>query len=225
MINWPRLQFTAKSRHCAAAFNIINDLLLYRDPEQRRRNFQVQEFQYKYSENLVEAAQIALHVQELVRRIQATYLKQIHEVSNTPHSNIQSIIAHGKSRIEQLRKDLSMIFEAISKSVNQHPGQSKKNFRALRAGANIGQVSWHLMEDTDTMFAKLTIKQLHFRWLKRIDNSTLNVLLLGDVEALNSSPDALFSEILTKSVGGTGASAILSRGNKVSDLKRLKSLV
>ena len=55
-----------------------------------------------------------------------------------------------------------------------------------------------MLEDTNDTLAKLSVRGIEYAWHSQKDSSAANKLVINDLQALDSSPDAVFPEMLVK---------------------------
>jgi hypothetical protein len=63
------------------------------------------------------------------------------------------------------------------------------------------ELTWHMLDDSNYLLAKLSLKGLSLTWTSNTDGSTKNQLMIKDLQALDARPDAPFSEMLSKHRG------------------------
>jgi hypothetical protein len=186
----------ANSQHYSALYNVVTNLVLYQDPEQRQRSQKMDTFVYSFDRRdafryVSEAARLQYRIRELESLVRAY------------DENYDHLTSEGKLGLIDLRADLlnsvetlNVIYEAVSIHQN-HSEQAAALKASIRLEAHAGEVAWYMF-GPDALLAKLAIKGINFSWLRKKDSSTDSSLMVDDLQALNSSPDAIFPEMLSK---------------------------
>jgi hypothetical protein len=196
IVNVPTFGVVANSRHFAAIYNILTDLILYQDPEQRQRSQQLDTFIYSFdAEDSHRYSTEVQYLQNRIREQEATY--QIYE------EHYDRLSAEGKLEIGRVRSDLladvqklALIFDAIA--ILQSHSKAAADLRSsLRLEAHAQELAWFML-DEDKLIAKLAIKDIHYTWVRKKDSSTENALVVRELQALNTSPDAYYAEIISR---------------------------
>ena len=60
------------------------------------------------------------------------------------------------------------------------------------------ELTWTMLQPDSAPFVKASVTNVDFTWTTKDDGSATNRLIIGDLEALNPAPNALFSEIIKK---------------------------
>lgn len=210
MLHVPRFAVVADAQHFSALYNVITNLILYQDPEQRHRSQQLDTYMYAFDKRdslryVTEVAQLQLRIRELESLYRAYYEHYDH-LTNQGKLGLIAIRSDLFTSVESL----NMLFEAVAAQQSHAEGSAALK-SSLKLEAHAGELAW-FMFGQDALLAKLAIKGLHFSWLRKKDSSTENSLLVEDLQALNTSQDAVFPEILAKYDKG-------SKQDKVSDVR------
>lgn len=192
----PTFGVVANSRHFAAIYNILTDLILYQDPEQRQRSQQLDTFVYSFdAEDSHRYSTEVQYLQNRIREQETTY--QIYE------EHYDKLSAEGKLEIGRVRSELlediqklALIFDAVA--ILQSHSKAAADLRSsLRLEAHAQELAWFML-DEDKLIAKLAIKDIHYTWVRKKDSSTENALVVRELQALNTSPDAYYVEIISR---------------------------
>jgi hypothetical protein len=197
MVNVPRFAVSATPRHFAGLYNVVTNLLLYQDPLQEKRAKRLESFIYSFDHsNLSGTAEIVRNLQERIRSLRRLRASLETEADLSP-DNI-ALLASTRGQTRQLAEELDLIFDAIAAA--QDPRDSRKSAEksALMFEAKAAEIAWHMLSPTKDLLAKLAIKGGAFHWLSKQDGSVANRLKIMDLQALNSQPDALYPEILSR---------------------------
>lgn len=96
-----------------------------------------------------------------------------------------------------LVEELNLIFEAIRLAQSRTDGHSDHK-SALLLQASSSEISWRMLDDHRDLLAKLAVRNIDFSWLSKQDSSTVNRLTVGDLQAFDGSPNAVWTEIVLK---------------------------
>lgn len=177
-------------------YSILTDLVLYQDPEQRQRSQQLDTFLYSFdAEDRLRYSTEVKYLQNRIRDQESTY--RIYE------EHYDRLSAEGKLEIGRVRSDLledvqklSLIYDAIA-ILQLHSKAAAELRSSLRLEAHSQELAWFML-DGDKLLAKLAIKDIHYTWVRKKDSSTENALVVRDLQALNTSPDAYYVEIISR---------------------------
>lgn len=64
--------------------------------------------------------------------------------------------------------------------------------------ARASELVYHMLDRADTPFVKFSVNGVEFSWISKQDSSVSNRLVIKDLKALNSSPEHIFAEIISK---------------------------
>ena len=195
----PRFSVSANSKHFGSLYNVVTDLILYRDPAYKEHAKRLEEkmFNHDYTDvsglaDLVSALQIRIR--------QTTDLVDLYRINLdrlTERGRLEFLSAIGE--LFDLVKELNLIMEAITTAQDSKGGADREKKSALRFDTYAQDVAWNMMgEDDGEVVAKLSVKGISFTWLNKADNSAANTVSIVDLQALNVHPEAVFPEIITK---------------------------
>ena len=177
-------------------YSILTDLVLYQDPEQRQRSQQLDTFLYSFdAEDRLRYSTEVKYLQNRIREQESTH--RIYE------EHYDRLSDEGKLEVGRIRSDLSediqklsLIFDAIA-ILQIHSKAAAELRSSLRLEAHAQELAWFML-DEDKLLAKLAIKDIRYTWVRKKDSSTENALVVRDLQALNTSPDAYFVEIISR---------------------------
>ncbi|KAI0347243.1 hypothetical protein BDW22DRAFT_1322640 [Trametopsis cervina] len=196
-IHVPRFTVSANDRHFQAISTIVTNLVLFSNVAHKARSERLERMLFSYDfTNLSLAAEVVEQLQSRLR--QAVETKREAE---------WRLRGHGDSgKVEQLKIDahiirlseeLDYVFEAIKLAQDKAEDQTaQKSALLLRASSE--EISWRMIDRQDQLLAKLAVRNIDFRWLNRQDGSTVNNMLVGDLQAFDGAADAEWTEILAK---------------------------
>ena len=192
----PRLAVMADTHHYTALYNVVTDLILYQDPEQRQRSQKMDTFVYSFDRR--DAYRYVTEVTQLQQRI-----RESESLIKAYEEHYTHLAPEGKLGLIDIRADLlssvenlNMIYDAVSLHRN-YTERAAALKGSIRLKAYAGEVAWYMF-GVDTLLAKVTMTGTDFDWIRKKDSSTDSTLIVADMQALNSSPDAVFPEMLAK---------------------------
>ncbi|MCO5556532.1 hypothetical protein L7F22_010081 [Adiantum nelumboides] len=198
-VRCPRYSVLANSEHFASIYNVVTDLLLYRDPAYREhaKRLETMMLSYDMTDHAV-LAEVVSALQVRIRHARELHLQyQLHfdHLNEQGRMDFLSLKAELKDMIDEL----TLIMEGITAADDNNSGSDKEKKSALRIEAQAQDIAWNMMGDKEgELLAKLSIKGASFTWLNKADNSAANTLSIADLNAVNVHPDAVFTEIITK---------------------------
>jgi hypothetical protein len=199
----------ADSHHYTALYNVVTDLILYQDPEQRQRSQKMDTFVYSFDRR--DAYRYVTEVTQLQQRI-----RESESLIKAYEEHYTHLAPEGKLGLIDIRADLlssvenlNMIYDAVSLHRN-YTERAAALKGSIRLKAHAGEVAWYMF-GADTLLAKVTMTGTEFDWIRKKDSSTDSTLTVADMQALNSSPDAVFPEMLAKYQKGGGRETKVSR--------------
>jgi hypothetical protein len=186
----------ADAYHYAALYNVVTNLILYQDPEQRQRSQKMDTFVYSFDRR--DALRYVTEVAQLQQRI-----RESESLIKAYDEHYAHLTSEGKLGLIDVRGDLlasveslNMIYDAVSLHRN-YTERAAALKGSIRFQASAGEIAWYMF-GKNALLAKLAMTDAHFDWLRKKDSSTDSTLVVKDLQALNSSPDAVFPEMLAK---------------------------
>ena len=198
-VQCPKFSIRANSEQYAALYNIVTDLLLYRDPAYREHSKRLETMLFAY--NFRDAYSVAETLSTLQMRI-----RQVQDLHQQYERNYVDLTDAGKmdaaavyEDLMELHQELALFMEAISVAQDRRGGSDKDKKSALRLEASAEDITWYMTSaEWEQPLAELAIRGTSFTWLNKADNSTANTLSIIDLQARNERPDALFHDIISK---------------------------
>ena len=193
-VTTPRFTLQANSAAFASIYNVLSDVLLYADPSQRARLDRLEAFMLNDDLNDLNTVREEIklrqsRIRDLIERISTLQLR----LGDRPSSQGRMELALIQSNLTKQTDELGLIFDAVQ--INREKGDIK---HGLWLEASSSDITWHMLDNSDCLLAKLSLKGLSLTWTSNTDGSTKNQLVIKDLQALDARPDAPFSEILSK---------------------------
>lgn len=193
----PRFTVSANDRHFQAISNIVTGLLLYVDAGRKTHTNKLETLLFSYDfTNLTSAARVVADLQQRLRSAKITYrdaAKRFKDAKYEGGFELLQLRAH----IFLLSDELNLIFEGIK--VAQSRGDDATDQKsALLLQASSSEIAWQMLDEHRDLMAKLAVRDINYTWLNRKDSSTVNNLAVGNLQAFDGSPRAVWAEILSK---------------------------
>lgn len=193
-VTTPRFTLQANSAAFASIYNVLTDVLLYADPSQRAHLDRLEAFMLNDHLNDLTTVREEIklrqsRIRDLSERISTLQLK----LGDQPSSQGRMELALIQSDLTKQTDELGLIFGAVQ--INHEKGDTKPG---LWLEASSSDITWHMLDDSDHLLAKLSLKGLSLTWTSNTDGSTKNQLVIKDLQALDARPDAPFPEMLSK---------------------------
>jgi hypothetical protein len=176
---------------------VVRKLILFSDAAHKIRLEKLETLLFTYDfTDLLSAASVVTDVQGRLRSALETerVAAQRHRKTGIPSS---SEILKLKAHIFLLAEELSFLFDAIKLAQDQIDDQTDQK-SALLLHASSSEISWRMLDEHSLTFAKLVVHDIDYSWLSRQDSSTVNNLTASDLQAFDGSPNAVWTEILSK---------------------------
>jgi hypothetical protein len=152
-------------------------------------------FTYDFTD-LSSTSRVIIGLQERIRRAK--------QIESDAGSDLYSLGEEGQTELLKLRahifllvEELNLLFDVIKLAQDQREDNAKEN-SALMLQAASSEISWNMLDDNQELLAKLAVHKIDYRWLSCQDSSTMNTLTVGNLQAFDGSPDAQWTEILSK---------------------------
>ena len=196
-VHIPRFTVSANDQHFQAISNIVTKLVLVSDAVHKTRSDKLETLLFTYDfTDLSSAANVVADLQGRLRNAL--------ETERTLEDN-RNLVADGaklqklklKAHIFLLAEELNFLFEAIKLAQDQVDDQNDQK-SAVILHASSSEISWRMFDEDRILLAKLAVRAINFSWLSRQDSSTVNNLDVGDLQAFDGSPHAIWAEILSK---------------------------
>lgn len=188
---------SASDRHFQAISDIVTGLLLFSDAGRKTHMSKLETLLFSYDfTDLASAATVVADLQHRLRNAKDTYrdaAKRFKEVRYEGGFELLQLRAH----IFLLSDELNLIFEGIK--LAQSRGDDRADQKsALLLQASSSEIAWQMLDEHRDLMAKLAVRNINYTWLSREDSSTVNTLAIGDLQAFDGSPNAVWAEILSK---------------------------
>ncbi|KAL5508278.1 FMP27 [Sanghuangporus vaninii] len=197
-VHVPRFTVSANSKNFESIADVITTLLLRSDAVHKTHLSKVDTLLFSYDfTDLSAVADVVENIQSRLRRA-AEHEHDLESMALTDDNKGCSDLMKMKAHIFLLSEELNLIFEAINLAQQKADDKHSDTKMALKVNTSAREISWGMVDSTGEMIAKLAVKGFEHIWLNRQDGSTVNNLLIVDLQAFDGSRDAEWPEILTK---------------------------
>jgi hypothetical protein len=175
----------------------VTKLILFSDAAHKTRLEKLEALLFTY--DFTDLACTASVIEDLQGRLRsAIEIERIAELDYRLTGNPQEVeILKLKAHISFLAEELGLLFDVIKLAqdrIDEHTDQKS----ALLLHTTSAEISWHMLDERRELLAKLAVRDIDYSWLSRRDSSTVNNLTVGDLQAFDGSPRAVWTEILCK---------------------------
>lgn len=193
----PRFTVSASDRYFQSISNIITNLILFTDAAHKIRLERLEALLFAYDfTDFASAANVVSDLQSRLRNALETRRDaENHALSAVSETRLEIIKL--KAHIFLLTEELNLIFDAIKLAQDRADERSDQK-SALLLLASSSEISWQMLDDHQELLAKLAVRDIDFSWLSKQDSSTMTNLVVGDLQAFDGSPHALWPEIVSK---------------------------
>ncbi|EIW82107.1 hypothetical protein CONPUDRAFT_81652 [Coniophora puteana RWD-64-598 SS2] len=196
-VHVPRFTVSATDRHFQAISNIVTNLVLFSDPVHKHRLERLETLLFSYDfTDLSSAADVVANLQTRLRNAIETW-SEADMQANLDDGNNRMEIYKLNAHIFLLTEELNLIFDAI-KLAQDRADERTDQKSALLLHTLSNEISWMMLDERRELLAKLAVRNIDFSWLSKQDSSTSNNLAVGDLQAFDGSPNAVWAEIVTK---------------------------
>lgn len=197
-VHVPRFTVSANDRHFQFISNIITHLVLFSDVAHKARLEKLETLLFAYDfTDLRSAASVVSDLQSRLRTVLETHNDVSRQMRDNNHAQTKLQILKLKAHIFLLVEELNLIFDAIRLVQSRTDGRSDHK-SALLLHASSSEISWRMLDDNRDLLAKLAVRNIDFSWLSKQDSSTANRLTVGNLQAFDGSPNAVWTEIVSK---------------------------
>lgn len=193
-----KISLSANPEHFAAIYNVTTDLILYSDPRRKSQNSKTEALVFTRDfSHIREVLETVASLQERLRN--HAYLEQEFQV-HLDELDDQGMVELLLTRVEFLRiaQELRLVVEAFTRAQDLQGKKRTTKRSGLQLEARAAELTWHMLDKDDLPFAKFSVLGAEFSWISTHDGSATNRMVIRDLRALNSSPDQIFAEIVSK---------------------------
>ena len=196
-----KLSVSANPQQFAAFFSIVTDLILYSDSAHRTRTERLEAALLLHDFSDLEArADVVVSYQERIRDMLRDIKRQERDIDIMDTAErLEFFACQGAMLAES--EELSLEIEAIRQAQQRSISVSSEGNSGLNLNATAHELVWHMLSEMNIPMIKVAVIGVVFDWLSKSDSTVANTLIIKDMQALNSSPEHLFPEIVGKYQG------------------------
>lgn len=193
-----RFTVNATSTHFAAIYDVITNLILYTDPNQKARTQKIE--QLSLSRDFSDSADIATNVEKQQNELRALR-RRFHRTINgedNRHYTSEERYVYVTQQIQDFNERKEVLTLWLGAMQASQDSRTSGKTTGMRLDARAKEITWHMREGDGKPLAKVSVNNVYFCWQNRSDGGTSNSLVIRDLVALNSGVDPYFSEIISK---------------------------
>ena len=137
-------------------------------------------FSYDFTD-LSAAADVVEGLQSRLRRA-IEHERDLESMLADDDGQIRVELMKMKAHIFLLSEELNLIFDAINLAQEKVDDKHSDTKMALKVHATAEEISWRMVGAGSEMIAKLAIRGIEHNWLSRQDGSTVNNLVIVDLQ-------------------------------------------
>ncbi|KAL0070669.1 Protein SABRE [Marasmius tenuissimus] len=196
-VHIPNFTVSANDQHFQSISNIITRLLLFSNAAHKTQMDKLNTMMFTYDfDDLPSSADVITDLQQRIR----VALDIEHNARNSSRNTEDEVtleLMKLRAHLVSLTEELNLIFEAIKYAQDRSDEHTDRK-SALLLNATSSEISWRMLDEQRELLAKLVIQNIDYCWLSKQDSSTVNNLLVGNLQAFDGSRDALWAEIVSK---------------------------
>ncbi|KAJ3415500.1 hypothetical protein HDV05_004702 [Chytridiales sp. JEL 0842] len=189
-VHFPEFIISVDSTQYFIVFDIISNLLVYKDPARGERTMRLRKAALAV-EQMVDLQQVIDSVLLLQEKIHlaTTYLKYgiVSKSSSVSQPSLESILEKRRDTrrsLIQYEDELYIIMEAL-KAVSIIEQKKKSVGVAWNVQVHANNLEWFMIMDSGKPLAQWTLNHTHFLWMHHEDQSSVNVLEIDKVNVEN----------------------------------------
>jgi hypothetical protein len=152
-------------------------------------------FTYDFTD-LTSAANVVADLQRRLRNATESLREAEIRFHSTGYEGSAEIL-QVKAHMFLLAEELNLLFDAIKLAQDRTEDETDQK-SALLLHASASEISWRMLDERRDLLAKLALRHIDYSWLSRQDSSTVNNLAIGDLQAFDGSPHAVWPEVISK---------------------------
>ncbi|KAG2223866.1 hypothetical protein INT45_012739, partial [Circinella minor] len=196
-LNIPELALTANSSHYNAIFEVVTDLLLYKEPAKKERLARLREIMMSADRNnLGKAIERIIQLQDRVRQLSHTYTQYRLNLPHLDHNQIDEFRTIRASKYEHC-EELYLGMEAIKLTQQSN---TRKNYHEPKTNLKFVFIAekllWEMLQDNDTPLCEWNLVNATYILTSKEDRSSSNTFEVDLLTVKNKTTSPVFSEVL-----------------------------
>ncbi|KAI9263182.1 golgi-body localization protein domain-containing protein [Phascolomyces articulosus] len=196
-LNIPELSLTANSSHYNAIFEVVTDLLLYKEPAKKERLARLREIMMAADRNsLGKAIERIITLQDRVRQLSQNYTRYRLNLSNLDQNRVDEFLNIRASKYEHC-EELYLGMEAIKLTQQSN---ARKNYHEPKTNLKFVFVAekllWEMLQDNDMPLCEWNLVNTTYILTSKEDRSSSNTFEVDMLTVKNKTSSPVFSEVL-----------------------------
>lgn len=207
-IDFPNFKLSATSDQYCILFDAVTDLLMYREPAKKERSEQLNTILLAADlNNLDGAAERVMALQEKIRKLD-DIRHQLEFSENFDEFKLEELQIVDVELISA-QEELSLLMEAIT--LSQDKNQTAESKVPLKFVVTADEVTWTMQDSNKHPFCEWALRNTHFIWMTKEENSNMNILEIDHVLVKNTLPSPIFKELICPYITDTRRPVDFSR--------------
>ncbi|KAI9315392.1 golgi-body localization protein domain-containing protein [Dichotomocladium elegans] len=198
-LNFPVLDLVVNSAQYNAMYEVITDLLLYKEPAKKERLDRLREIMMAVDRNsLHEVTERIASLQDRVRNLVSNY-NQYRTQLHHHHLDLKAAenMRPMRQQIREYQEELYLDMEAIK--LTQQSNQRKDYHEPktnLKFVFSAEKIIWRMMIDQDTPLCEWQLTNTMYVLINREDRSSSNTVEIEVLHVKNTSPNPVFTDVI-----------------------------
>jgi hypothetical protein len=185
------------SSQYSALFDVIVNLLVYRDPTQKIRHEQLERIML--ATDILQSPEVVGATIERMQSVVKTRLAGLGaKLSRALHRGVLkgAELDEAYRRLKAPWDAVALVVDAL-RTVRASREKLKEKQTRLLLDVLIGRIAWSLyVLDTSSLLCEMTLTGIHDRWLSAPDGTQSNLVEIGGIRATNRIPEAFYKTMI-----------------------------
>ncbi|KAI9488532.1 golgi-body localization protein domain-containing protein [Zychaea mexicana] len=196
-LNIPKLSLNANSSQYNAIFEVVTDLLLYKEPAKKERLARLREIMMAADRNSIDKAiDRIITLQDRVRQLNETYTQYRLNLSHLDQNRVDEFRAIRASKYEHC-EELYLGMEAIKLTQQSN---TRKNYHEPKTNLKFvfvaGSLLWEMLTDNDAPLCEWNLVNTTYILTSKEDRSSSNTFEVDMLTVKNKTSSPVFTEVL-----------------------------
>ncbi|KAI8100069.1 golgi-body localization protein domain-containing protein [Halteromyces radiatus] len=215
-LNFPNLALTADSAQYNAIYEVVVDLLLYKEPAKKERSERLHEIMMAADQgSLDEATENIVELQHRVRHcmgLRDQYQQNIGMLDQDHLEELRKIRLALQDSCEDLYLGMEAFKMLQTNKRNEHTSESAISWKFVFSAAKL---SWEMRIDSETPLCEWNLNDTTFTLINKDDHSHTNTVEVGLLQVKNTSANPVYTDVLLP---------FIEQRNRLPDFSRHKML-
>ncbi|OZJ05148.1 hypothetical protein BZG36_02198 [Bifiguratus adelaidae] len=201
-IRFPTLFLNANSDQFTVIYEVVSDLLLYKEPARKERLDRLQEILLAADvDHLANGSETVGYLQDQIRffeELLVHYREMVGSLDEAQLDDYRMI----KSSFVQTREELYLMMEAITKAQDQKKENLSDPKTNMKITFQSNEFIWVMMQDSEHPLCEWILSGAHFGWVSKEDHSKQSTLEIDQFRLLNKLEKPVFVEMIAPYLDG-----------------------